>query len=111
MNRSKLMRRMAPAARDFLTGLLLFAGVAMSGLIDTAERGSGWLTTSAHARLFELEMLDGIVEAASIAPVAAAQPQGLAMAVLALAFASLFAVNLWFARHIRRAHASYRRRK
>jgi hypothetical protein len=116
LNQTKLARRMARPIRDFLLGLLLFAVVAGSGIVDMTPASHGWLTSAAHASRLEIfEPADAMMQA--VAAVEAPAAPGLRIAQistllsLALAFASLFAANLWFARHVQRAHATYRRRR
>ncbi len=109
MTRSKFARRMARPVGDFLFGLGLFGAVVLPSLLEASRSGGGWLASSAHAHLFEIQMMDRMFEMAAIAPVSAGQPGVLAVICMAMAFASLFSLNLWFARHVRKAHASYRR--
>ncbi len=100
MTHAKLARRLARPARDFLAGLLLFAGLS----------GSDWFASAAHARLFEVEPVEGMLEAVLALPTLSAVSLP-ALLCLGLSFALLVAVNMWLFRHLRQAHASYRRRR
>lgn len=99
-----LSRRVPRGLRDFLLGLTLFAVVAMAGLAGEPG-GGGFFTNPAQARfLIEEPAAMGWVSAGSVT----LRPPGhqLAdLASLALAFATVFAFNLWLARHLRRVHA------
>ena len=117
MSQYNLARRLARPIRDFLAGLAVFCAIAVSGMDGTAPAGTGWISSAAHARILEL---DAAVDP-SLAPFLAQStgldfPAGgihqlLALASLAAAFATLVAFNLWFARHLRQVHASYRRQR
>jgi hypothetical protein len=111
MTRSKFSRRMARPFGDFLVGLCLFGALALPVGLEASQPGGGWLATSAHARHLELELMDRMIEMVTVAPVPAAGPSLLAVVCMGVAFASLFSMNLWFARHVRAAHASYQRGK
>jgi len=114
MNHHKLARRMVRPLRDFLIGLALFSGVALSGVLDVCQGGvcqGGLFASSAHARMFTPEPKSDPGDRSSIEPTSPAGQPTLALASLAVAFATLTALNLWFARHICRVHASYRRRR
>lgn len=87
--------RLARPVRDFLTGLLIFAVLAGAGVLQPT---GAWLTTSAQAEVATL----------ASAPLAASPHDVVTLICLALSFASLFTLNLWFARHVRQAHATYR---
>jgi hypothetical protein len=110
MNQTKLGRRAKRIIRDFVVGLVLFLVIAVSGAI---ERGGGadWVAGTAHAGFFHLEPHDSVRHGfeAIGAPVKAHQ-RLMTLFSMALAFASMFALNLWFVRHVRRLHASYLRR-
>lgn len=109
-------RRLLRTARDFLLGLALFAVVAMTGIAGTPG-SSGFLSNSAHARYFEIEPVSptaamvGAVGQSKGAEARALRQHLLAVSSLALAFATAFAFNIWLARHLRRVHASDRRRR
>lgn len=111
MNQTKLVRRLALPVRDFAAGLSLFLLVAASSAGVAPTSGAGWIATSAQAHFVKVDNMDGMIGAILAVP-AVAGPNGLmATLCLALAFASLFALNLWFARHVKRVHATYRRRR
>ncbi len=126
MNHTKRVRRMARPVRDFLAGLALFTVVAGTGVVDQAPVGAGWIATAAQAGRLETQTVDPSLEPFLVeAPAVQAggsqgtgaqfraserQQQVLILISLALAFATVFALNLWFARHVRRARATYRRR-
>jgi hypothetical protein len=55
--------------------------------------------------------MDRMIELVVFAPVPAAGPSVLAVVCMGVAFASMFSLNLWFARHVRAAHASYKQGK
>ncbi len=114
MTHIKLIRRYYRTARDFVVGLAAFHFAVLAGLASPCD----WLSTAAHARRFEeepLPMASGLIS--NIVP---ASPTGslgwssthhaMMFLTLAVAFATMFALNLWFARHVRRVHASSRRR-
>lgn len=107
----RVPRRLGRPVRDFLLGLALFVATAASGVIETMPSGTGWFASAAHARLFELAPSDVVLEAMLSGPVSWGGPQMLALASMAAAFASVFTLNMWLARHLRQAHASYRRRR
>lgn len=115
MIRSKLSRRVARPIRDFLGGLVLFAALIGPGLAPTPHAGMGWLSNAAHARYDIVDPTYEIIEAAAAIPLPpewmSFQPQMAAVLSLAAAFAAMVALNMWFVRHVRRAHASYRRRR
>lgn len=113
---STTSRRMPRMLRDFLLGLTLFTVVAMTGLAS-APTGSGLLSNPAHARFYQVEpaaqqplaiIAGGGTKRA--APHALAR-QLMAVSSLALAFATVFAFNLWMARHLRLVHGADRRRR
>lgn len=118
MNVNKMVRRWARPIRDFALGLGLYVVVAvscMSGISSPLEIFGG----SAHARLFEpasdvanlaaLEPELG-VDSGSTTHVQFATTTLIAPVMLALAFASLFSLNMWFARHLRLAYRRSDRR-
>ena len=118
MNPKKLKRRMARPIRDFLAGLLIFTAVALSGMIELPTSATSWISSAAHARLLEAQAPDAglrqfLVPATGIELTNNNQQQQQLQVLisLALAFSTLFAMNLWFARHLRHAHAAYRRRR
>ena len=115
MNLTKLSRRTKRSIRDFLAGLMLFGAVALSGVVDTTPSSGGWIASAAHARLLEGEPTAMLVKAPPNAATATAatsrRQQVMGFISLALALSTIFALNLWFARHMRQAHASYRRRR
>ena len=116
MNPKKLKRRMIRPMRDFLAGLMMFTAVALSGVIDVPPAGTSWISSSAHARMLVADAPDPALEqflvpAPRIELIASRQQHLLALLSLALAFSTLFAANMWFARHLRHAHAAYRRRR
>ena len=116
MNPTKLKRRMARPARDFLAGMMMFTAVAFSGGIDLPPAGTSWISSAAHARLVPAEVPDPalaqfLVPAPRVELIASRQQQLSALISLALAFSALFAANMWFARHLRHAHAAHRRRR
>ena len=117
MNPRKLPRLARPV-RDFLVGLALFGIVAGTGVIPLAPAGTGWISSTAHARLLEAEpagtpyisilAVPTRVEAADAAR--QQMHETTALVSLALAFSVMFAFNLWFFRHLRQVRATYRRR-
>lgn len=115
MTRAKLTRRIARPLRDFLGGLVLFGTLIAPGLMGPPQTGTGWLSNAAHARYDILDPAYDIIEATMMAPIppewVSFQPQLAAMLSLAAAFAALFAFNMWFLRHVKRVHASNRRRR
>ena len=116
MTRRTPIRRFAKPFRDFVTGLMLFAVFGLSGFADRAPADSGWITGTAHARYLSAEPpADARLEPYLVRQVVAdpqpgSQQQIMALLSLAIAFSTVFAFNLWLARHVRRAHAYYRRR-
>ena len=113
---TKFGRRLARPVRDFLLGLTLFAVVAVTGLAGAPDC-SGLISNPAQARMFEIEpVAEDLAFAYAMSQANAASMQSVAqqfMALfsLALAFASVFAFNLWFARQLERVHAVERRRR
>jgi hypothetical protein len=108
-------RRMPRALRDFVLGLTLFTVVAMTGLAGAPD-GSGLLSNPAHARFYEIEPTGPELAAGYALRVASpsqrsVEQQVLAVSSLALAFAAVFAFNLWLVRHLRQVHAWDRRRR
>ena len=106
MSISKFVRRYYKASRDFALGLSLFSLVALPGVVSNCS-----IFTTAHAKRYEGEQLPLV--ALPTPDVTAALPQAVVsgwsqmtvFVTLAIAFASIFAVNLWFARHVRRVHS------
>ena len=108
-------RRLPRSFRDFLLGLTLFIVVAITGLAG-APTGSGFISNAAHAQYYEIATATKEMASAFGAGHArlggdAFRQQLLVLSSLALAFAGIFALNLWFARHLRRVHATDRRRR
>ena len=109
-------RRLARPVRDFLLGLTLFTVVAVTCLAGAPDCG-GLISNPAQARLFEVEpVAEDLAVAFALSQAGAASmpslsQQFMALSSLALAFASVFAFNLWFARQLRRVHAVERRRQ
>ena len=110
MNSSKLARRWARPARDFLLGLGIYGAVAVSGLVH-AGGSTEIFGSAAHARLFE-QPPEFAVESAANAPsvseimTLAASSDMVTPVMLAVACATLFSLNMWFARHLRQLHRS-----
>lgn len=108
--------RLARPVRDFLLGLTLFTVVAVTCLAGAPDCG-GLISNPAQARLFEVEpVAEDLAVAFALSQAGAASmpslaQQFMALSSLALAFASVFALNLWFARQLRRVHAVERRRQ
>ncbi len=98
LDHGRSARRLARPVRDFLTGLLIFCVLAGAGVLQPT---GAWLTTSAQAEVATL----------TSARLAASPHEVITLICLALSFASLFTLNLWFARHVRQAHATYRGRR
>lgn len=88
---------------DFATGLIVFWIVAVPTIWGCDSGIFGPWPSSARAH-FQAWPHDSAV--ASVLQ----GPSLLSFVCLATAFAFLFAFNLWFVRHIRRVHATYRRR-
>lgn len=103
-------RRVARPLRDFATGFVLFCLLAGPGILGPESVGAV-LSMSAQAQIHLAEQMDEATMGV-VATVAAGSPHGLiTLFSLALAFASLFTLNLWIARHVRQVHATYRRRR
>ena len=102
MTTAKHARRITRLARDFLLGLGLFAAAALSGI---AGGSSGNLVDSANARLFDAS--SNIIAETASGGMSLHHVE--ALVSFALVFASMFALNLWFVRHLRRVHAAPRR--
>lgn len=115
MTTTKWMRRYGRSAQDFALGLAAFSTAALTG----GAGPCGFFSTAAHARRFEEEILPLVPVSGSetVQAFHAATPawtmthQVMVFATLAIAFASMFALNLWFARHVRRVHGSIQRRR
>ncbi len=111
---AKFGRRLARPLRDFLLGLTLFAVVAVTGLAGAPDC-SGLISNPAQARMFEIEPVAEDLAAAFAmgngVVMQSVSQQFMALFSLALAFASVFAFNLWFARQLKRVHAVERRRR
>lgn len=114
----KRSRRAARALRDFLAGLVLFVTIAAAGVGERTPAGTSWLAGAAHAqRLIEIEapadpsLQPFLVSSVRAAPMADGRRQLPALVSLAVAFSMLIALNMWFARHVRRVHAAARRRR
>ncbi len=108
--------RFARPVRDFLLGLTLFTVVAVTCLAGAPDC-SGLISNPAQARMFEVEpVAEDLAFAyalshANAASMPSVSQQLMALTSLALAFASVFAFNLWFARQLRRVSAIERRRQ
>ena len=103
MRTSKIVRRWMRPARDFLLGMAVFAVIAICGMTDSGGPAQ-LLGGPAHARfeypaVVSVELLP--TDMPMKAPDTDSQLQLASTATLALAFAMLFALNLWFARHLR----------
>ncbi len=113
MTTAKLKRRFSRPVRDFALGLTVFAGSSLACGTNWIEN-TGVLSGAAQAGRFEEDAISigAQVSGAVIAmpgPVLGS-PEHMSMFLsLALGFAGVFALNLWFARHVQRVHASYRR--
>ena len=119
MTARKLVRRWVRPTRDFLLGLGVYAAVGCSGLAD-AGAAAQLFGGAAHARLLEHPVALQPAQSADWAGIAIiGAPAGDRLAalavsssmtsvmmstIMALAFASLFSLNLWFARHLRHAY-------
>lgn len=118
MMHHKLARRMSRPVRDVAMGLVVFSAIVLSGVIGTSNPGS-LIASSAHAGLLEEEPVPDVQLGADRQLVALhgiqrpiqqhARQDAMALTSLALAFSLLFALNLWFARHLRQLHARNRR--
>ncbi len=97
MKRNKLMRRMIRPTCDFVLGLAVFTALASSSLASTP-------LVAGTAPILEPDNQAWHVAFGS------PDQQLLLMIVFALFFASLVSLNLWFARHLRRAYAHRGRR-
>lgn len=105
---SKRESRLARPVRDFLAGFVAFGVLAGPGVL-CPEKSCAVISSSAHAQISAADQLNGLVSGVLAGP-AAAGPHGLVTLIsLSLAFASLVALNLWIARHVRWVHATYRR--
>ena len=108
MNTTKLARRWTRPARDFLAGLAAFAVIATVVMIDNVGPGQ-FFGSSAHARLLEYpqpvpaELSIPGLGASPEVKTGPADPvhQMASVVTLALAFAAMFSVNMWFARQLR----------
>ena len=112
---AKLGSRVPRPVRDFFLGLTLFTVVAVTSLVG-APSCHDLLSSTAHARFYELEPVAVDLEQAESVMqmrVGVSHPslQHVMMASLALTFAGVFALNLWFARNLKRLHAVERRRR
>ena len=113
MKTTKLARRWSRPARDFLAGLAVFAVIAAVAMIDNVGPGQ-FFASSAHARLLEYPQavpaelaIPGLGASTELETGAAVPVRRMAsVATLALAFAGMFALNLWFARQLRIAARS-----
>ena len=112
MASAKFLRRARRPIRDFLLGLGLFAVIAASGV---AQQGPsyGLFAQSAHAGwMEEVAAATGAALDLKVRPMEA-EPglrHAVTVGILASVLSGLFAFNLWFARHLRRAYAPRRRR-
>lgn len=104
MNSRRALPRVSRVVRDFLLGALLFAVIA--------AHLAGFDTTGLSAHAAELPWPPEFATLDAVPPVSLAAGGTVhipALVTLGLACASLFALNLWFARHVRRVHVSSRR--
>lgn len=111
MKRKPAFPRPRRLVADAMTGLALFTvlTVALGGIGDALSVGTA---LAADSPSLDAEGVGGVavagfLQAASVAPAPAAKLA--VLAVLGAAFASIFAFNLAFARHLRRVYASPRR--
>jgi hypothetical protein len=108
---SKLARKFAVPMRDFMLGLGIFVVVAF--VCTGVSIVDGHIVFDvAHARFLEPAGTAKIVTVA-VDPNSAFNREAqrmLTFGLLAVTFALLFAVNLGFVRHLRRAYASPRRK-
>lgn len=102
MNQIKLSRRTRRLIRDFALGLALFVALAMSGLIELGGF-MNWIAATAHAGL-QPEPEGPVMQSLLATAQVGVHLQVMALFSMALAFASLFALNLWFAKHTQRLH-------
>lgn len=102
MKRSKLKRRLMRPFRDFMLGLGLFAAVAAPGVAGHLCP-SGPFGGEVHAGLFRAGHAEGL-------PLSDPSQHLMLLIILGIVSASLFALNMWFIRHLRRAYRRPRRR-
>jgi hypothetical protein len=115
MTRAKLIkgksgRRLGRSLRDFVTGFVLFCVVAGPAML-CPESFCAVLSTSAQAQIHAAEQMDGSHAGLFAGAVAGSHHRLMTLLSLGLAFASVFTLNLWIARHIGQVHATYRRRR
>lgn len=117
MSKARLTRRLVRPVADFALGLALFGALVASGVVDWSTPG-GLIAGSAHAGWLEEipKAIAGIERAVELAgtriePAASTLHHWLTVMSLALAFASMFAVNMWFIRHLRRVRTGSRSRR
>ena len=111
MTTGKFSRRMRRPLRDFCLGLGLFIVVSASGMVNTGPSYSlfaesahaGWLDIPADAvdAALDLEAVPGELER-TVWRVAET-------GIMAVVLSGLLALNLWFARHLRRNAVAARR--
>ena len=113
MRMGKLARRFARPLRDFTLGLGLFAGFTLLAGLPSDPSTGLWID-AAHARLLELPPELPVLALAGLEPIGLAaeawQPELATTLIFAVVCSSLLALNLWFARHLRRAYAGRRSR-
>ena len=104
---AKSGRRLARPVRDFVTGLLLFCALAGPGVVQPTMSGA-WIATSAQAHIHVSDQMISVSGLLS-GPIVTSPHGVMTLMSLALAFASLFSLNLWLVRHVRKVYATYRR--
>lgn len=102
MKRSKFKRRFMRPFRDFVLGLGLFAAVAAPGVAGHLCQ-SGPFGGEVHASLFRPNNTAGL-------PLSDPAQHVMLLIILAIVSASVFALNMWFIRHLRRTYRVPRRR-
>lgn len=111
MTSTKFKRRFSRPVRDFALGLTVFAASSLACGTNWMEK-SGVLSGAAQAGRFEEqvngEQVFGAVTAMPGAVLGSLEHMSVFLS-LALGFAGIFALNLWFARHVHRVHATHRR--
>jgi hypothetical protein len=106
MSRSKLARKLAVPMRDFMLGLGIFLVLAF--VCTGVSVVDGHIAFDvAHARFLEpagtAEMVT--VTDASVGQFGRELQRAVTFGLLAMTFALMFAVNVWFVRHVRRAYS------
>jgi hypothetical protein len=111
----KLARRWKRPARDFALGLGLYAVFALSGITELVSSGH-LFGSSAQAQLLEASELEAVKAftadwSTTVQSLAASvelrQRAMITSAMFAFAFASMFALNMWFGRHLRFVHLAH----